>query len=349
VGQCPACREKRSKLVFTGPDRLHGTPGAFSYQRCERCRTVFQDPLVLPEDRSLCYPTDYYTHSASGTANAPRPNRKSALPDPNQLHGLRDRLRWAIITEVLGAPPAGGNLLGKALAASRFLRERAFHDAVPDELLPKRPPSRRALEIGCGSGDALISLKRVGWEPEGMEWDPMAARRARDFSGCPVADGDFLTSELPLNTFGLILMSHVFEHLDDPLKALARLRELLAPGGCAVLYYPNPEALGARIFREQWFPWEAPRHLMMPTVGAMRQVAGEAGLEVVQLRTTARRAWAFMAHSHDYLRHREPDLLAPNATGKDFALAWLERAMVGVGIPAGEEVVAVLRKPRGSK
>lgn len=71
-----------------------------------------------------------------------------------------------------------------------------------------------------------------------------AGAAARSFSGQVVWQGDFRRIDLPRGAYHLVSLSHVFEHLNDPLGALRRLAELLAPEGRVVLLYPNPEFLG---------------------------------------------------------------------------------------------------------
>src|SRR5688572_6645970 len=70
VGACPLCRSTKCSFMFRLPDRLHGVPGEFSYRRCQSCRTAFQDPRVVVEDLSLCYPDMYFTHQSPGVNSA---------------------------------------------------------------------------------------------------------------------------------------------------------------------------------------------------------------------------------------------------------------------------------------
>jgi SAM-dependent methyltransferase len=333
VGACPACGSPASDEMFTLPDRLHSTPGTFVYRRCRGCRTVFQDPRVVAGDLELCYPDDYLPH-------APPP--AAAAAGPRSMSTLRDALRNVIQARVRNEPvPPRWRLSAPLLAASRRLREQAFYSLL-DELHPRAGRGGRALDIGCGAGRLMTELGRTGWETDGVEWDSAAAAIAARTTGRPVWAGDFRAVDLPGEAYDLILLNHVFEHLADPRGALARIAQLLKPGGTAVLVYPNPDSLGARLFREYWFPWDPPRHLIFPTTAAVEALALRSDWSSVRVRTTARSAPYMFKNSRAYRAGRSPDWSEPSRG--DHILALWERILVVVGLPRGEEIVCTFRK-----
>ncbi|HEX8394660.1 MAG TPA: class I SAM-dependent methyltransferase [Longimicrobium sp.] len=334
VGACPLCDGTEAPVLFAAPDRLHETPGEFTYRRCAACRTVYQDPRVVGEDLPLCYPGEYGTHVTPPPVSADGATRA----------GLRE-LRGAVQAAVQGRPAAGGlGWAGRLLAGNRAVRERAF-GGLRDELLPRRPGTPRALDVGCGAGELLARLRLAGYDAQGVEWDPAAAEVGRRTSGCPVQTGDFRAVDLPAGSFDLVVLSHVFEHLDDPRGALRRIHELLAPGGRAVLLYPNPESLGARVFGSAWFNWDPPRHLVIPPGRALAAAARRAGLAVVRLSSAAPNVVSDFRHSRAVRagltgeRLRRPPRAVWDAVG-----ARAEGALRSAGMLAGEEVVLVLQR-----
>jgi SAM-dependent methyltransferase len=150
-----------------------------------------------------------------------------------------------------------------------------------DALLPWDRNRLKALDVGCGGGSSLIRMERAGWDVEGVEWDSAAAEVARRVSGRKVTAGSFFEVELPPASYDLVVLNHVFEHLDDPLGALRRIKALLKPGGRAVLVYPNPNSLGSRLFGPHWVNWDPPRHLVIPPIGALCRAARELGFSRV--------------------------------------------------------------------
>jgi SAM-dependent methyltransferase len=190
----------------------------------------------------------------------------------------------------------------------------------------------------------MSALRRAGWEVEAVEWDPIAARMAREFSRCQVWLGDFRTVDLPRETYDLVVLNHVFEHLDEPVEAVQRIRALLKPNGRAVLVYPNPDALGAKIFGRLWFAWEVPRHLVLVTRDAMAGVSKRGGLSVEHVRTNGSQAALLLAFSRAYQAGRPVNDSAPDICYLDRAAALLERILVALGFKTGEELIVVLRQ-----
>jgi SAM-dependent methyltransferase len=201
------------------------------------------------------------------------------------------------------------------------------------------------LEVGPGAGVDLFCLRALGWEAHGLEVDPVAAERARETSGCEVRVGALEATDDPLGLFDLVYMSHVFEHLPDPARALARCLELLAPGGRLVLVYPNPRALTVKLFRSFACVFEPPRHLVLPTTGAAVALLRTVGFVDVRAQTSSRHASASFAASRcqragaswDWSRPRPP------AVG-DRLLGLTEGLLVALGAPVGEEVIVRARR-----
>lgn len=336
VEECPLCESQGAEVLFRGPDRLHGTPGEFTYRRCGSCATVFQDPRVIDEDLHLCYPSEYLTHAP---CHAPNPDSASLF------RSLRDRLRRLVVAVVRGQHlPGVEGIVGRMFAASRYLREKAFHDYVPDDMLPRSQANGRALEVGCGSGRLLLGLSRVGWRAEGVEVDPIAAQLAREISGQRVLDGDFRRVSLDSGSYDLIVLNHVLEHLDHPIAALRRVCDLLAPGGRVVLLYPNPSSLGARTYRADWLAWDVPRHLVLPAGKQLSKHVYRAGLIPLKTQSSASGAEGVLALSRARSEGKHVVMGQYSLTPAVRLLAALERLLVQVGFFLGEEITLVLAR-----
>jgi SAM-dependent methyltransferase len=63
--------------------------------------------------------------------------------------------------------------------------------------------------------------------------------------------------------FDVITLSHVIEHLHDPVKVLKACHRLLKPTGRLWLETPNIDSLGHRQYMENWRGLEPPRHLVL--------------------------------------------------------------------------------------
>ncbi len=112
----------------------------------------------------------------------------------------------------------------------------------------------RLIDIGCGNGRILHLAHQDGWQVQGLELSPYMAERAQAALGVSVVVSDFLLydvkrSDIAREGFDLVFLRHVLEHLPDPILAMAKIRDLLRPGGLAVLEFPNIDALDLRVKR----------------------------------------------------------------------------------------------------
>jgi len=128
---------------------------------------------------------------------------------------------------------------------------------------------KRLLEVGCGSGDDLLYMIRLGFDPDNVVGCELmghraAAARHRLPRGTEVAEGDAATLEFPSGTFDVVMQSTVFTSLLDCTyqKRLAdRMWDLIRPGG-GVLWFDfiynnprNPDVRGVPLSRvRQLFP-----------------------------------------------------------------------------------------------
>lgn len=106
----------------------------------------------------------------------------------------------------------------------------------------------KCLQVGCAHGDQTSLLLERFDDVTVVE----AARAFIDSTAAFVGDKarfveclieDYETAE----RYDTILFSHVLEHVEDPVLALARLRALLTPTGRLFVIVPNAEAPSRRI------------------------------------------------------------------------------------------------------
>jgi 2-polyprenyl-3-methyl-5-hydroxy-6-metoxy-1,4-benzoquinol methylase len=98
------------------------------------------------------------------------------------------------------------------------------------------------LDVGCGGGELVYLLRRLGFDASGIEPDRSYSESARSDLGLPVQTGFIQDLDFPDGAFSLILMYHVLEHVDRPVEILGRLRRWLSDDGVLVVEVPNIEA-----------------------------------------------------------------------------------------------------------
>lgn len=115
----------------------------------------------------------------------------------------------------------------------------------------------QVLDIGAGTGDFLVILKNNGWSITGVEPNSKAKNIAI-LKGVNFASA---TEMLPNNSFDLITMLHVLEHVVDVEKQIAELKRLLKPNGTILVAVPNFNSFDANYYGGYWAAFDVPRHL----------------------------------------------------------------------------------------
>lgn len=144
------------------------------------------------------------------------------------------------------------------------------------------PPGGRFLEIGCANGDVLLELQDEYPVVHGVELSEDAAAEAAR-RGLDVFCGT-LEEFAPTEPYDLVFMSHVIEHVLDPVATVARIERLLAPGGVLYLETPNVGSLDARIWKQHWGLLHFPRHLYLFDRSTIRSLIESAGLRTEAVR-----------------------------------------------------------------
>lgn len=140
-------------------------------------------------------------------------------------------------------------------------------------LLPSTPG--RAIDVGCGSGYWMHRLRGLGWDVSGLDFSEEVVGKVRSL-GFPAERGSIEDAPLEKETYDLVLLSAVLEHLHDPLAALRNAWSALKPGGCAVIDVPNFGSAEVRAFGSDWSLFSI-AHLFYFTQNSLGLALGKAG------------------------------------------------------------------------
>ena len=147
--------------------------------------------------------------------------------------------------------------------------------------LPLVPPGRM-LEVGCASGSYMEQMRRIGWQVEGIEFAESAASVAKA-KGFNVQASNLEEAISPSEPYNVITAWMVLEHLHEPVKALARMREWIKPNGYLVALVPDSSSLAKTIFKERCYDWQLPTHLFHYTPKTLERVLSNAGWNLERL------------------------------------------------------------------
>jgi methionine biosynthesis protein MetW len=152
------------------------------------------------------------------------------------------------------------------------------------------PDGGRVLDLGCASGGLLALLRAQAGHLAGLELSATAAAAAAQVAD-HVVHGALEDPGLPFapDSFDLVVLADVLEHLQHPLVALRRATGWCRPGGAVLLSVPNVAHWAARLTlaRGRWPAQESgtfdSSHLRWFTRDSVAALLADAGLRQIEL------------------------------------------------------------------
>jgi len=329
---CYVCGETGDFLYHDLRDRYFAAPGVWNLKRCKNasCGTVWLDPIPVKEDIGKAYQS-YYTHS--------------------DVDGVEDNTRGRRFIRAVKAgylAYAYGYNNGESRPLGLLAYFAPFRRASLDFAVMYLPylSGGRLLEVGCGSGKMLKGMADLGWQAEGIDSDPVAVENSRR-KGLKVGTESLDDLHYPENCFDAITMSHVIEHVHDPVGLLKECRRILKPGGRLSLVTPNINSAGHRMYGRSWFHLDPPRHLHIFTVGSLDALFQKAGFHTTKIGTTIRDASGAYVASHEVRRtgrYEMGSMQRRSARMWGRAMQRIEWAWLKIDGQAGEEIAAMAQK-----
>jgi SAM-dependent methyltransferase len=319
------------------PDRLFSAPGTWNLAQCPGadCGLAWLDPMPVEEDIGKAYET-YYTHAPEDGRTPLGLGFKTYLLLRNGYLSWRNGYR-ATTFERMVAPLI-------------YLRP-AWRTEADYSVLYQRPPSGPVslLDIGCGDGVALARMREVGWNDlHGVDLDQQAVARARE-RGIDAHAGTVASAHYPDASFDVITMSHVIEHVLDPIDLMRECHRVLKPGGRMVVVTPNIESIGHRRFKQTWLHLDPPRHLHLFNLRTLRQALDRSGSwRLETLRSTIRAASVIFTASEDIGRRGHAVMGRRGSLWervKTNGFVYGEALALTVRKAAGEELLLIARRP----
>ncbi|WP_084161695.1 class I SAM-dependent methyltransferase [Methylocaldum szegediense] len=269
---CPVCSVQERSLLHQGlEDRIFfSAPGRWNMYRCGGCGCAYLDPRPTLETIGLAY-TRYYTHTTA------KPNSSEDLTG---LRGFRKKLANGYRNWRYGTQYQPASIFG-VLAA--FLIPGARHSIdIAFRFLPRTHSRSKVLDVGFGSGEFLSYARDAGWTAVGVDIDPEVIKNGRS-KGFLVRHGGIEAYADEKESFDLITISHVIEHLHDPVNTLSQAYTLLKPGGILWLATPNIDSYGHARYGRHWRGLEPPRHLVVFNPKALRKLLSDLGFQQIRL------------------------------------------------------------------
>lgn len=166
----------------------------------------------------------------------------------------------------------------KGIMNSVYHRVRKYMLGRKARLVTKeaRRTSGKLLDIGTGTGYFATTMAKRGWEIEAIEKNAQARAFAKERFNLDVRPETDLSVFKP-DSFDVITLWHVMEHLENLNETWDRLFELLTDKGILIIAVPNRASYDAEKYGANWAAYDVPRHLWHFTPGTIQQFGSKHG------------------------------------------------------------------------
>lgn len=242
---CNICGSSQSDKLLDGYDRYTVVDKtSFTLVKCRSCGLIYMNPQPSMAELAKYYPADY------------PPYQPQAIfvygPILRSIQSLYHRISPPRVTAAKAA-------------------------AVSTDTSVKK-----VLDFGCGAGHTLVRLQAQHPQWQLFGFDISANKEVKKIGNVTIYYDDFekMEGDFESNSFDIIYLNNVLEHVLDPHETLTRLRNLLKPGGDMIIEIPNIASIKFRIFGKYFSSLDIPRHLYHFSPTTIKQLCDKAHLTI---------------------------------------------------------------------
>lgn len=169
----------------------------------------------------------------------------------------------------------GGNVPGHVLR----LKEKNMLRHL--EQMARLVPRGKILEVGCAMGSFLQLAQKAGYDVTGIDLSEQACATARSAApGGRIINGYLENIPFAANSFDVIFLSDLLEHVVQPAPFMQKVVDLLRQGGIIYIVTPNPEHWSRRLFGGNWVHFKD-EHLAFYSKKTFNWMEREYGLKLI--------------------------------------------------------------------
>ncbi len=163
------------------------------------------------------------------------------------------------------------------------------------DLAASRLKGRRVLDIGSGPGGFVRLAAEAGWEATALELNQESGKKLAS-EGYQVIVKRLEVTDFAPESFDLICLWEVLEHLPSPRAMLAEARRLLAPDGLFLILVPNVNSMVTRLLHAKSNTFGGHSHLNHFNQASLDELFERTGLVSVEMETVITELGAINNH-----------------------------------------------------
>jgi len=197
------------------------------------------------------------------------------------------------------------------------------------------------LDVGSFAGKLLKYAQNLGHSPTGVEVNPKLAQYSRDVLGFDVIQGKVQEVDIPSNSYQIITIIDVLEHLVGPKTILEKLSSALEPGGLLIIKVPNynmqivKQAIAKKLKISNAGIFGGYGHINHFNIDSLQAIIQTLGLELVHTKIARSEHWPDTTFSY-----RMKNIM------RDFYWKIANLIIKLTGINIGMNNLYIIRKPK---
>ena len=152
-----------------------------------------------------------------------------------------------------------------------YVRTKRIHKLAPE--------GKTLLDFGAGAGHFGKIMEKAGWRVVNVDISNTASGGTKKSS--LIMDADRPILDFSDNSFDVVTLWYVIEHMRNPRKVLEEMKRVLRPKGILLLAQQNFDSYQARYFGTRWLILDPPRHLYQFSPKNLRCLAEHMGFQCV--------------------------------------------------------------------